>query len=567
MSKLKRFRPIILSIAVIFVTTLTIYFFILNTYNSRPHIERVGNGRIEEQVLDHDTNSDSQRKIENIPNKDCPEFTEQQNNQIGVREEQVYLSMVSGSLKLEEKARHSYSAWMTFFKPENNFIVTTTPKDISLRSNYKNWFGNSNIVEVKGSKNDYWSAQYRFYYAMKNMYKTAVLREDEDVRWFFVADDDSFVIPLNMYRAIAYHNSRGLHKKPVFLGMCNYPESDRFLGGAGVLISKPALKLLINFESLCEEPIQKQAEDHYYDLDVPRCFLDIASKLNIQVSGCYSAPQMFDRMLIDRCSKAYSVVDVMQPHGFRSYLESMVSYHRYYKKEDIDDIKSFYPQNKYFDIGHCPHYFSLSSFKKEDEAKVKIKERVVADSPSISIDVKRVDEANSDESILRAIGRKTKSDWTVIIGPSSCSDQQGLENMLYKYKSKSVHIFTGTASNKVDSGRLLPLGSGLIVSKGWVAKVFKDCKVINKSCIKSALQNARQHKIIVKRGEILEQHPLQFCTPEGKDHPDGKYRIDTRFVGIYGSYNGTCEHEVYEYGTQHFEMWMERQRMHDEEQD
>ncbi|KAL0481897.1 hypothetical protein AKO1_011351 [Acrasis kona] len=456
---------------------------------------------------------------------------------IGVNQNQVYIAVASGANMLESKAKVAHDEWLNRFKPENNYIITTKLNS-TIFSKANKWFPNAHVIQVPNSEDNYWSAQYRFFYAMQYMYRASVERNDNKVRWFYVADDDTFVIPYQFYKLMARLHSENIHLRPAIVGRCEYPTSERFYGGSGVLINTLAMKLLMENLNLCSVALDSSMPrvGHYYDIDVPKCFIEIADKLKISVQGCIPAPEMSDRMFKDKCTKKYFPSIQEQPKGL------------YYKKTDIDQLKSVYGP-EHFDVGDTLYFERTAPlvFSKDiTHLSNKQMNRTIIRVPDNPCDT---DIANSISDIV-----DMNTDWYVIVPSSACITNSNFDE---SFVPTVPIVIAGSSSRVWKPNHKIPFGSGLIISNSWVKKM--NLQNSDKSSrIKFVFDNISGEQIKIRDGIILQHHPLQLCENPNNFYIDGLYAVHPDRIIVHGSINNSCTNNYYEEGSQHHEMWAKK---------
>jgi hypothetical protein len=188
-----------------------------------------------------------------------------------------------------KRAKSSHNFWMQYLQPQNNFIITSN-------DTLSHSLPRANVVRVldpKGSQDDYLSAQFRFLSSLETMFAVAEQRKDDTVRWFLITDDDTFIVPYNLFRVI--ENLEKLNQEFVIAG-CGTPDGKTIYAGGGVLVSKKAAAHLIEKLSQCSD----FSYTDYYDVTLAKCVPQILNSLgyNIQpfvrVKEMLSVPPPFD---------------------------------------------------------------------------------------------------------------------------------------------------------------------------------------------------------------------------------------------------------------------------------
>jgi hypothetical protein len=501
------------------------------------------------------------------------EYVESPTESIGVHESQIYIGMVTGRGVMKARAKPAHDAWMRHFRPQNNFIFTTEASQDTSQEDHE-WFPDAKIVEVPDSGDDYWSAQYRFVYGMKYLLEIAQKRQDDKVRWFYITDDDTFVVPRNLYRLIARLNAQKKYEEPAFVGNCNYPHTDRFLGGSGVLITKPALELYFENEHTCAHKFEKRKVEQYYDYDLPICYQEILKAKGLPFKPCTSAPEMFTRMLVDKCSSAYVPPLDYQLGSFHKHIMNSAAFHFYYKPEDMKNIIEFYPR-EYFDIRQCtPHYFELDELmqhKNEIETPVAKK---VTDSDIRVVRVSKTDDQTLAKSIAEQKTKKKKL-WVLFVGQETCVETNDLlPKVLSYYKPSEALLIGGIATRKDMQSRKIPFGAGFAVSQEWINRATMNCEDNLEKCAKIVLKQVPRlitdETVRIREGSFLVHHPLHYCTKEGIQHFDvveGPLRPEEMAVfGPSSDKDDKCFPQLYTSGTYHFEMWQKLEQEKKEKQ-
>jgi hypothetical protein len=471
------------------------------------------------------------RNGSSITASDCTDtFEELKNDKIGVHENQLYIAVVTGRREMKVRAKLAHDAWLQHFKPSNNFVFTSPPtkhdEDIS------NLFTHATVISVPDSVDDYWAAQYRFVYGMKYLLDVANSRNDNNVRWFLIADDDTFIIPRNLFRLLAKLSLQYKHEIPSFFGNCNYPRTDRFLGGAGVLITKPALQLYFDNYHKCSVQIEMQKYQQYYDIVVPDCYYEILQEKKLSYEVCTHVEELYARRFEDKCSYRHMPHIQFQPNGFGKNLQNTASVHFYKDKNEVQSMLSMFPRD-YFEVKRCvTHYFDRKELLTH---KFDANARAMEKTPRVEIEVHRL-QTGSDEEIVKEMILRSKKPWHVFVLKSTCVDLgSALPRLLSQFTETEPLFIVGDASPTDLAKERITIGAGFILSRTFITNTLGNCK--EGACVKDVLNRLRSfkdHKVI--HGSILEEHPLDYCSKSGMYHTDTKYPFNKEEIAIFPPY-------------------------------
>jgi hypothetical protein len=446
-----------------------------------------------------------------------------------VNRDEIYIAMVTGHNQHYKVAYPNYRAWIRHFNPNNAMLITSANDDKLVKD-----IAPSILSVVSNTGDSQETAQERFIQAIFRIYELAKSRNDQKAKFFLIVDDDTFIIPKNMMRLLARMRAKGQDEEMNIASRCEFMDGKyHFLGGSGVIMTRPAIEAITAYYRKCPEHIGPDM--YFYDVSVSRCFRRILDS-NPRTKG---QPNCIDQIELhrdhpkDQCNQE----GLFNNDGniYNHMGENVASFHYMNAEELVDEARSWFPDYMFEETAqYCADKTELLKPADPPVVEEPTVEHLTEDDIFIA-PVKLGETANEAIKRVWSDVEARGSKWVVFAREGSCVSTLSLANILSKHRSSEI-LYVGGETSRLEMKKKpgLTYGAGFAVTNEWLRRAASPC--LGQECEKQIASVLKDNNVVIRQGVILHKNPVEYCTKSGRFHYDTRYRFDRLNLSIFPAY-------------------------------